>query len=126
MNILVTGSSGRIGSKIAETVNKHGVCIGVDLVPGKFTTLLGNILNKKFMDEVMAKVDAVIHAAAYLTPHVGVVSDEEFHRVNVVGTEVLLELAIRRKIEQSFLRAPLQFTGVQHDPRLKRSGSRKS
>ena len=100
MSILITGSSGKIGSKIAEIVTQHGTCIGVDLVPGRFTTHLGSITNLKFMSGIVPGVSAIIHSAAYLTPHVGVVSEDEFHRVNVHGTEVLLDLAIRNKIER--------------------------
>jgi nucleoside-diphosphate-sugar epimerase len=49
MKVLVTGSSGAVGSKIAETVSKHGTCVGVDLVSGKFTTHLANITDKGVM-----------------------------------------------------------------------------
>jgi len=97
---MITGSSGNIGSKIAETVTQHAVCIGVDLAPGRFTTHLGSITNKRFMNEIVSGVDAIIHSAAYLTPHVGMISDDEFHHVNVGGTEVLLDLAIRFKVER--------------------------
>ena len=100
MKILVTGSSGNIGSKIAEKVTQQGECIGVDLVPGKFTTHLGDITNKNFIDNIMSGVDAVIHSAAYHAPHVGSVSDNKFRRVNVYGTEVLLDIAIRHSINR--------------------------
>ena len=96
--ILITGSSGKVVSKIAETVSQHAQCIGVDLVPGRFTTHLGSITDRRFMDGMISGVDAVIHSAAYLTPHVGVVGDAEFRRVNVHGTEVLLDLAIRHHV----------------------------
>ncbi len=100
MKILITGSSGNIGSKIAEIVTQRGICIGVDLLPGKFTTHLGSITNQKFMNEIIPRVDAIIHTAAYLTPHVGVKSDQEFRQVNVYGTEVLLNQAIRHNIKR--------------------------
>ena len=95
MKILVTGSSGIVGSKIAETISKHGTCVGVDLVPGKFTTHLANITDKGVINKIISGVDAIIHAAAYHAPHVGMVSDDKFRDVNVHGTEVLLDLAIR-------------------------------
>jgi UDP-glucose 4-epimerase len=100
MRILITGSSGNIGSKIAEIVTQRGICIGVDLVPGKFTTHLGSITDQKLMKEIIPGVDAIIHSAAYLTPHLGVKSEHEFRYVNVHGTEVLLNLAIRHNIKR--------------------------
>lgn len=100
MKVLITGSSGKIASKIAKTFSRHATCIGVDLVPGRFTTHLGSITDRQLMARILPGVDAVIHSAAYLTPHVGVVSDEEFRRVNVHGTEVLLELAIQNHVRR--------------------------
>ena len=100
MNILVTGSSGNIGSRIAETVSNRGTCIGVDLIPGRFTTHLGSITDRKTMAEIVPGVDAIIHSAAYLTPHVGVISDDQFRYVNIHGTEVLLDLAVQAKLER--------------------------
>jgi nucleoside-diphosphate-sugar epimerase len=52
------------------------------------------------MAEIIPGVDAVIHSAAYLTPHVGFKSDDEFRHVNVHGTEVLLDLAMRAKLKR--------------------------
>jgi UDP-glucose 4-epimerase len=100
MKILITGSSGNIGSKIAETVTQHATCIGVDLIPGRFTTHIGSITDKQFMAGIIPGLDAIIHSAAYLTPHVGVIGDDEFRRVNVYGTELLLDLAILAKVER--------------------------
>ena len=100
MKILVTGSSGNVGSKIAEMVTQHGTCVGVDLVPGKFTTHLGSIADKTFIDRIVSGADAIIHSAAYHAPHVGVIRDDEFQHINVHGTEVLLDLAIRHNIKR--------------------------
>jgi len=100
MQILITGSSGRIGTKIAEVVTQHTPCIGVDLVPGRFTTHLGSITDKRFMNGIIADLDGIIHSAAYLTPHVGLKSDDEFRHVNVHGTEVLLDLAIKYNVQR--------------------------
>jgi UDP-glucose 4-epimerase len=100
VRILVTGSSGNIGSKIAELVSRHGICLGVDLVPGTYTTHVGSITDRDFIARIIPGVDAIIHSAAYLTPHVGLVSDEQFQHVNVYGTEVLLDLAIKTGIKR--------------------------
>lgn len=100
MKYLVTGSSGKIGRKIAEIVNQRGTGIGIDLVPGIFTTHLGDINDRKLIDEIMPGVDAIIHTAAFLTPQIGVKSDNEFRHVNVHGTEVLLDSAIRHHVKR--------------------------
>jgi nucleoside-diphosphate-sugar epimerase len=45
-------------------------------------------------------VDAVIHCAALLTPHVGHYSESEFWRVNVQGTENLLEACLKHNVKR--------------------------
>jgi nucleoside-diphosphate-sugar epimerase len=117
MNVLVTGSSGYIGSKVAERVTQQGSCVGVDLVPGSFTTHLGNITNKIFMSEVISGVDAIIHAAAYHAPHVGVIAEDEFRHVNVQGTEVLLDLAIQKNIDRFVLTSTTSVYGCTTRPK---------
>jgi UDP-glucose 4-epimerase len=100
MRVLVTGSSGALGSRIAATVSKHGSCVGVDLVPGKFTTHLASITDRGVINKIVSGVHAIIHTAAYHAPQVGVLSEDEFRDVNVYGTEVLLDLAIRHDIKR--------------------------
>lgn len=117
MKVLVTGSSGHVGSKIAERVTEHGSCVGVDLVPGRFTTHLSNITNKAFMSEVISGVDAMIHAAAYHAPHVGVIAEDEFRYVNVHGTEVLLNLAIQKNIDRFVLTSTTSVYGCTTRPK---------
>ena len=60
MKILVTGSSGIVGSKIVEAVSKHRTCVGVDLVPGEFTTHLASITDKEVINKIVSGMDAVI------------------------------------------------------------------
>jgi UDP-glucose 4-epimerase len=117
MRVLVTGSSGNVGSRIAETVAQRGTCIGVDLVPGKFTTHLGSIADKTFMDGIVPGVDAIIHSAAYHAPHVGVIGADEFRHVNVHGTEVLLDLAIRHSVERFVLTSTTSVYGCTTRPK---------
>lgn len=118
MKIVITGSSGAIGSKIAEIVTQYGQCTGVDLVPGRFTTHIGSITDKNFMRGVIPGATAIIHSAAYLTPHVGVVSDDEFHRVNVYGTEVLLDLAIQYQVERFVYTSTTSVYGCSTRPKI--------
>lgn len=100
MKILITGTSGRIAAKVAEFVTQHADCVGVDLLPGRFTTHLGSITDRTFLSGIVAAVDAIIHCAAYLTPQVGVKSDAEFRQVNVHGTGLLLDLAVQHHLQR--------------------------
>ena len=103
LRILVTGSSGRIGTAVAERIAREAVVIGLDLRAGPWTTALGDITNSKLVESLVQRVDAIVHAAALLTPHVGCRSDEEFWRVNVEGTRTLLGAALRAGVRRFVL-----------------------
>jgi UDP-glucose 4-epimerase len=100
MKVLVTGTSGRIGSAVARRLVLDAEVIGVDIVPGKFTTHVGDITNRRFLDDVMHDIYAVVHCAAYHAPHVGVVDDSKFRNVNVSGTENLLNKTLSTKVKR--------------------------
>ncbi|WP_246719835.1 NAD-dependent epimerase/dehydratase family protein [Rhizobium sp. BK181] len=46
------------------------------------------------MASALDGADAIIHSAALHAPHVGVVPDEEFQRINVAGTERIARAAL--------------------------------
>lgn len=100
MKVLVTGTSGRIGSAIAKRFILDAEVIGVDIIPGRFTTHVGDITNRWFLDDVMHDIYAVVHCAAYHAPHVGVVDDSKFRNVNVTGTENLINKALATKVKR--------------------------
>lgn len=87
--IVVTGSSGRIGSAIAQVLSKEFQVTGIDIAEGRHTTLIADILDKTRLSKAFEGCEAVIHAAAFHAPHVGRVKDEEFMRVNVEGTKTV-------------------------------------
>ncbi|MCH9631962.1 MAG: hypothetical protein S4CHLAM6_02840 [Chlamydiae bacterium] len=99
MKILITGSSGRFGSAIANFLsNKHKI-IGIDLNPGAHTTHIIDIsCNKNKLIDVSRNADAIIHTAALHAPHVKLFSKKKFWEVNVVGTEILLDICLKHKI----------------------------
>lgn len=100
MKVLITGSSGRIGSAIARCLNNKTETICIDNKPGSFTTLLVDIREKEKVFECVKEVDAVIHCAALLTPHIGLFSENEFWQVNVKGTENLLEACLKHNVKR--------------------------
>ena len=93
MRIVVTGSSGRIGRALfAALAGEHDV-VGVDRTPFSTTRVVGDFTDRDLIAPALDGADAVIHAAALHAPHVGVIDDGEFHRVNVDGTAALAERA---------------------------------
>ena len=86
MKILVTGSSGRIGRAIyVRLVLEHEV-VGLDRSPSSTADFVGDLTNVALLRQALRGVDAIGHTAALHAPHVGLVSDAEFERVNVQGT----------------------------------------
>lgn len=98
MHVLVTGSSGRIGSAIcAELASRHTVR-GLDRVPGRYTSVLGDFTEQPVLSRALEGIDAVMHVAALHAPHVGQVPDAVFRRINVDGVRALVDACGRRGI----------------------------
>lgn len=94
MRIVLTGSSGRVGRAIFSVLaGKHDV-FGIDRSPFATTHLVGDFANEVLLRSAFEDADAVIHVAALHAPHVGIIPDEEFHRINVGGTRLVAEAAI--------------------------------
>jgi UDP-glucose 4-epimerase len=93
MRIVLTGSSGRVGRAIYIALGtKHDV-IGIDRTPFSTTRIVGDFADKSLLSEVMKGADAVIHTAALHAPHVDVIPNSEFIRINVDGTRLVVEAA---------------------------------
>lgn len=71
---------------------RHDV-VGFDRNPFNTTRHVADLGDTRALRNALAGVDAVIHAAALHAPHVGLVPDAEFQRVNVEGTRTLAMLA---------------------------------
>jgi len=117
LRILITGSSGRIGTAVAERIAREAVVVGLDLRAGPWTTALGDITNTKLVESLVQRVDAIVHVAALLTPHVGCRSDEEFWQVNVEGTRTLLGAALRAGVRRFVLTSTTSVYGCTSRPK---------
>jgi UDP-glucose 4-epimerase len=100
MRVLLTGSSGRIGFAIAKFLCHKFEMVGIDNRPGPFTNFVVDIRDKAKVVACVKQVDAVIHCAALLTPHVGLFSTDEFWQVNVQGTKNLLEACLQHAVKR--------------------------
>jgi UDP-glucose 4-epimerase len=98
VKVLVTGSSGRVGSAIARALQPTHDVIGLDVAAHTCTTDIGSIEDVTLVDRLVGAVDAVIHTASLHAPHVGNRSDAAFRVVNVDGTRRLLDAALRNRL----------------------------
>lgn len=90
MKILVTGSSGRVGSAIAEHLAVSHQIIGVDRVYGEHTSHQCDLLSSQ-LTSIAGSVDAIIHCAALHAPHINQYPEQAFWDNNVQTTKALIE-----------------------------------
>ncbi len=103
---MVTGSAGRIGRSTVSELQASGVAVrGLDRVAtpglaGVEEQVVGDISDKKVLEEALDGVDAVIHLAA--TP-----DDDDFESRllpnNIRGAHELLELAVKAGVRRLVL-----------------------
>jgi nucleoside-diphosphate-sugar epimerase len=100
MRVLVTGSSGQLGAVISSMLSKEYSIIGVDFIPGKYTSHIGDITDYEFVLSVTKNVEIIIHTCALHAPHLKTHSSEEFISTNINGTLNLLKSAIENRIRR--------------------------
>lgn len=100
MKVLVTGSSGRLGSAIAARLSLRHQVIGLDLRAGPLTGAIADIRDTAQVAALCEGLDAVVHTASLHVPDLAARSTREFREVNVDATRRLLqacgEAGIRR------------------------------
>ncbi len=96
---LITGGAGFVGSHLAEELIKNGNSVTIldDLNTGKISNLekikdkikfvQGDIRDKNILKEIMKDKDGVFHLAARASVQESFEKPEEYHDVNVNGTE---------------------------------------
>ncbi|MEX2498802.1 MAG: NAD(P)-dependent oxidoreductase [Wenzhouxiangellaceae bacterium] len=120
---LITGSAGHLGEALMRSLRAQGRdARGVDIKPSPFTDRVGSIVDRHFVRESMAGVDAVLHTATLHKPHVATHSRQDFVDTNISGTLNLLEEALAAGagsfIFTSTTRHARPSTGRRRDPRI--------
>jgi UDP-glucose 4-epimerase len=100
MKVLITGSSGRLGSVTVNHLKKHGYIVyGIDIIPAGTTDELVDIADIDSVMMVCRGFDAVIHTAALHGKHyeLGYARDA-FINTNIIGTLNLLQASVKNGI----------------------------
>lgn len=103
MRILLTGSSGWLGSALAPRLRGLGHdVIGLDPVASGETRIVGSIANRDLvMDAVREhRIEAIIHSGALHKPDIESHGNSAFIATNVQGTLNLLDAAVAEGVER--------------------------
>jgi UDP-glucose 4-epimerase len=96
MHVLLTGSSGWLGRRLAQTLREAGHDpLGLDVAPGPETRIVGSVADASLVANLFRRheFEGVIHAGALHKPDIARESAQAFVDTNVTGTLVLLEAA---------------------------------
>ena len=99
MKILITGGAGFVGTNLADRLHTegHNVTVVDDYSTGRFDDnhLLGVIYKDGDVTDVVGNYDYIFHLAALSRIQPSFKDPDETFRVNVLGTQKVLELARR-------------------------------
>ncbi|MEM9303622.1 MAG: NAD(P)-dependent oxidoreductase [Pseudomonadota bacterium] len=111
MRILLTGSSGRIGSVIARHLAASGhAVVGIDRAPAPQTAITADLTTRDVSGDV-AGCDGIVHCAALHAPHVGAASESAFRAINVAVTQRLLDAALEHGVGRFVLTSSTSIYG---------------
>ncbi len=106
-NILVTGGTGFTGSCLVDRLLKRGhKVIALDVTKGYADEIkkngakvvFGSVCNKKLVNKLMKNIDVVFHVAAVFNQISA--SNKDYWDVNVNGTKVVLEAALKHNVKK--------------------------
>lgn len=103
MRILITGAAGTIGAGIASALRRNHQVQGLNIRDGPEVDVRTDVRDEAAVSRALEGAQAIVHTAALHAPHVGRVPDQDFWRINVEGTQTLLDLAVRHGIDRFVL-----------------------
>jgi nucleoside-diphosphate-sugar epimerase len=117
MRVLVTGSSGQLGSEVCRQLSEAHAVTGLDAVPGPFTHAVGSVEDRARVFELVSQVDAVVHVASLHAPHRDQLPKTRFVDVNVQGALHLLEAAVAHRCQRFIYTSTTSVYGRAMEPR---------
>jgi nucleoside-diphosphate-sugar epimerase len=119
MDILLTGSSGYIGTRLADRLNEQGSIIyGVDREPYDGDSLsgvvTGDLLDCSTLEQMNADVDCICHLAAAKGDWG--ISKEEYYRDNLEATRQVIEAGVEAGVKDWVFYSTVSTLGPHHDP----------
>ncbi|MEI9415210.1 NAD-dependent epimerase/dehydratase family protein [Mesorhizobium sp. Cs1321R2N1] len=103
MRILLTGSSGWLGSALAPLLRGIGhEVIGIDPVPSAETRIVGSIADRDLVMRAVGenRIEAIIHSGALHKPNIESHANSDFIAANVQGTLNLLDAAVAANVQR--------------------------
>ena len=125
---LVTGGSGYVGDYIVKKLSAIGEKVySLDVIPIEkkregVEYILGSVLDKNLINHLTSQCDFVHHNAA-LVPLTK--SGSEFNQVNVQGSRIIVDYAIRNKVSHLCHMSSSAVFGIPNELPLKNSSLRK-
>ncbi|AGB46008.1 nucleoside-diphosphate-sugar epimerase [Mesorhizobium australicum WSM2073] len=103
MRILLTGSSGWLGSALAPLLRELGHDVtGLDPVPSVETRIVGSIADRDLVMRAVGenRIEAIIHRGALHKPNIDSHANSDFIAANVQGTLNLLDAAVAANVQR--------------------------
>lgn len=112
----ITGSSGRIGRAIHRLLVGENEVVGLDRSPCSATSVIADLCDEQALRRAFKGCSAIFHTAALHAPHVGLLPDAEFERINVEGTDKVLRIAAEQGVARVVLTSTTALYGyASHD-----------
>ncbi len=99
-NVIITGSSGRIGRALHWQLCPNLNVSGLDISPSSVTSKIVDIRDYEELLRSFKGIDTIFHSAALHAPHVGIATDKSFFEINVYATEKICKAALECGVSQ--------------------------
>jgi nucleoside-diphosphate-sugar epimerase len=113
MNILITGASGNVGTGVTEALQPHHHIRLSDVAPmdTSITFVQADVREAGALDQASEGVEIIIHTPAWHGIHMGTRTEQEFYDLNITGTFLMFQSAVRNKVRRVVWMSSMSFYG---------------